>query len=158
MRDVNSPPALAAPHSGRQQVMASCGQATIAELTAGVAAIVPVPDISVVRPPELGLVMLRGRTGGDGPLFNLGEATVTRAAVRLATGEMGVSYVLGRSLEKARLAAIVDALAQVPGNHSRLDEALFGPVRQRRLHERATKDAQTAATRVDFFTLVRGED
>jgi len=150
--------ATTATPASRQQIMAICANATLAELAAGVAAVVPAPEIAVVRPPELGLVMLRGRTGGDGAPFNLGEATVARASVRLATGETGVSYVLGRSLEKARLAAIVEALAQVPAYRSKLDAALLQPVRHRRLREQAVKNAQTAATRVDFFTLVRGED
>ncbi len=71
-----------------------------------------VPPIVELRPPEIGLVMLRGRIGGDGAPFNLGEATVTRAAVRLETGEVGIAYVLGRDAAKARLAAVLDAPAQ----------------------------------------------
>ena len=48
-----------------------------------------VPRYEELRTAETGLVMLRGRIGGDGAPFNLGEATVTRAAVRLASGEVG---------------------------------------------------------------------
>lgn len=144
--------------SDRQHLMALCGHATEAELAAGLAVVGPLSGATALRKPELGLVMLRGRTGGDGAPFNLGEATVARAAVQLSSGEVGVSYVLGRSLEKARLAAIVDALAQVPEHRARLDEALFMPVAERRRRERELKTAQTAATRVDFFTLARGED
>jgi alpha-D-ribose 1-methylphosphonate 5-triphosphate synthase subunit PhnG len=151
-------PAGGAPASERQRLMALCTHATEAELAAGLAAARPMPDVAMLRRPELGLVMLRGRIGGVGAPFNLGEATVARAAVRLSSGEMGVSCILGRSLERARLAAIVDALAQVPGHRSNLDKALFAPVAERRKRERDLKDAQTAATRVDFFTLVRGED
>ncbi|MEP6280903.1 MAG: phosphonate C-P lyase system protein PhnG, partial [Nitratireductor sp.] len=64
----------------------------------------------LVRGPETGLVMLRGRMGGGGAAFNLGEATVTRATVRLATGEVGHAYALGRDRDKVRIAATVDAL------------------------------------------------
>ncbi len=142
----------------RRHVMAVCAHATLAELADGIAAVAPDLAATVVRPPELGLVMLRGRAGGDGAPFNLGEATVARAAVRLSSGEMGLGYVLGRSLEKARLAAIVDALAQVPAHRPALQRALIEPVEARRLRERSVTAAETAATKVDFFTLVRGED
>ena len=146
------------PSAERRHIMAVCAHATLAELADGVAAVAPDADVTIVRPPELGLVMLRGRAGGNGAPFNLGEATVARAAVRLASGEMGLGYVLGRSLEKAQLAAIVDALAQVPANRAVLQKALTSPVEARRARERAAKAAETAATKVDFFTLVRGED
>ena len=56
--------------------------------------------------------MVRGRVGGDGAPFNLGEATVSRAAVRLSTGEVGFGYTLGRDGEKAQLIALCDALVQ----------------------------------------------
>ena len=65
-----------------------------------------------LREAENGLVMVRGRIGGDGAAFNLGETTVTRAAVRLATGEVGFGYTLGRDREKARMIALCDALVQ----------------------------------------------
>ena len=146
------------PTSQRRRVMAICAQATIAELNAGIAAVQPLPELATVRAPELGLVMLRGRMGGDGAPFNVGEATVARAAVRLASGELGVGYVLGRSLEKARLAATVEALAQVPDYRTALESALLAPVAARRAEEKGRHAAETAATRVDFFTVTRGED
>src|SRR5258708_37449853 len=73
---------------------------------------IALPGSEKRREPENGLVMVRGRTGGDGAPFNLGEATVSRAAVRLATGEMGFGYTLGRDREKARMIALCDALVQ----------------------------------------------
>ena len=73
---------------------------------------IAVPAYENLREPENGLVMLRGRIGGDGAPFNLGEATVSRAAVRLATGEVGFGYTLGRDGEKARMIALCDALMQ----------------------------------------------
>jgi alpha-D-ribose 1-methylphosphonate 5-triphosphate synthase subunit PhnG len=138
--------------------MRICSQATVAELSAALARLVPLPPIEVVRQPEVGLIMLRGRMGGDGAPFNAGEATMTRAVVRLASGELGFSYLLGRSLERARLAAIVDALGQSSCFRDRLEIVLVAPVMRRVHAQRSAQRAETAATRVQFFTLVRGED
>jgi alpha-D-ribose 1-methylphosphonate 5-triphosphate synthase subunit PhnG len=142
----------------RQRLMRICSQATVAELSAALARLAPLPSIEVVRQPEVGLIMLRGRMGGDGAPFNAGEATMTRAVVRLASGELGFSYLLGRSLERARLAAIVDALGQNSRFRDRLEIVLLAPVMRREHAQRSVQRAETAATRVQFFTLVRGED
>lgn len=147
-----------APHDKRRALMSVCARATEAELQAAVEALAPLPEVRDARPVATGLVMLRGRIGGDGGAFNLGEATVTRAAVTLATGEAGFSYILGRLPAKARLAAIVDALGQNPAWASRLQSTFVAPVLARVEAERATTRAQTEATKVNFFTLVRGED
>ncbi|MCP8937360.1 phosphonate C-P lyase system protein PhnG [Alsobacter sp. SYSU M60028] len=138
----------------RRAVMALTSRATEAELAAALDR-VGRPAFDDIRAPQTGLVMLRGRTGGDGAPFNLGEATVTRSAVRLASGEVGIAYALGRDAAKVRLAAVLDALAQqdAPG----LDEAL-APVATRLAGQQDLAEARSAATRVDFFTLVRGED
>jgi alpha-D-ribose 1-methylphosphonate 5-triphosphate synthase subunit PhnG len=102
--------------------------------------------------------MLQGRIGGDGSAFNLGEATVTRATVRIPSGEVGFSCVLGRDHQKARLAALCDALWQNPVSRGAVERNVLAPIRARQESERARQRAQTAATRVDFFALVRGED
>jgi len=115
------------------------------------------PDTRVLRTPEIGLVMVRGRIGGDGAPFNLGEATVTRAAVSLASGETGFGHVLGRDRDKARLAALADALWQAPGTRDAV-EGVLAPVRERLAAEAALAKQQAAATRVDFFTMVRGDN
>lgn len=138
--------------------MSVCAQASEAELQAALTALGELPAVRDARPVSCGLVMLRGRTGGDGNAFNLGEATVTRAAVVLASGETGFSYVLGRLPVKARLAAIVDALGQSPVWAARLENVLAEPVAARVAAEREKTRAQTEATKVNFFTLVRGED
>jgi alpha-D-ribose 1-methylphosphonate 5-triphosphate synthase subunit PhnG len=101
--------------------------------------------------------MLRGRMGGDGAPFNLGEASVTRAAVELEGGPVGFAYHLGRDAGKARAAATLDALWQDEARRADVETALR-PVRERIEAERATRARQVAATRVDFFTLVRGDD
>lgn len=110
------------------------------------------------RPPEIGLVMLRGRIGSRGAPFNAGEATVTRAAVQLASGETGFGYVLGRDRDKARLVALCDALWQVEDKRGDIETHVLAPLRQQQKEEAELARARTAATRVDFFTLVRGED
>ena len=99
----------------RQALMRTCAQASEAELEVALAALGDLPAAAELRPVETGLVMLRGRMGGSGPAFNIGEATVTRATVRLDTGTIGFSYLLGRSHRRARLAALVDALGQDAG-------------------------------------------
>jgi alpha-D-ribose 1-methylphosphonate 5-triphosphate synthase subunit PhnG len=142
----------------RQALMRTCAQATEAELEAGLAALGELPASEELRPVETGLVMLRGRMGGSGPPFNVGEASVTRAVVRLNTGVVGFSYLLGRSHRRARLAAIVDALGQDPNWRARLQTSLVAPVEARQAAADARVRADTAATRVEFFTLVRGED
>jgi alpha-D-ribose 1-methylphosphonate 5-triphosphate synthase subunit PhnG len=115
-------------------------------------------DAHAVRGPETGLVTLRGRIGGGGAPFNVGEATVTRATVRLSTGEVGHSYALGRDKEKARLAAIADAAWQNPAHRARIEEKIVAPLRQAAQAADTRRRAETAATKVDFFTMVRGED
>lgn len=144
--------------AARQELLRVCANATEADLETAIAKLGGEPAFEELRPPQTGLVMLRGRMGGNGPPFNLGEATVTRAVVRLQTGTVGYSYLLGRSHRRARLAALVDALGQDCDNRETLKTALVAPVLARRAEERAKVRAETAATRVDFFALVRGED
>ncbi len=140
----------------RQDAMAVLVHADAAAI-AGALAAVAVPAHHSIREPESGLVMVRGRTGGDGAPFNLGEATVSRAAVRLASGETGFGYVLGRDGEKARLVALCDALVQRADLADAMEARVLAPVRAATAAARARRAAETAATRVDFFTLVRGE-
>jgi alpha-D-ribose 1-methylphosphonate 5-triphosphate synthase subunit PhnG len=143
---------------GRRAAMALLAQAHAAELRHGLAAVVDARRYVELRPVATGLVMVRGRVGGDGAAFNLGEATVTRAAVRMESGEVGFSYLLGRDHDKARLAAVCDALWQGERRRDAIERHVLTPVRLRLERERAEKREQAAATRVDFFTLVRGED
>ena len=118
----------------------------------------PLPAHEDIRNAESGLVMVRGRIGGDGAPFNLGEATVSRAAVRLATGEVGFGYVLGRDHTKARLIACCDALMQRDEHRDTVEKVVLAPIRDRMQSARQVKREQAAATKVEFYTLVRGED
>ncbi len=146
------------PVLARQSLMRLCAEATEAELRHALALLEPLPHVLDARPISTGLVMLRGRMGGDGAPFNLGEATVSRATVTLDGAQTGFSYILGRSHAKARLAAIMDALGQMQDWSPRVQEAFIVPVTARIEAERTTQRAQTEATRVNFFTLARGED
>ena len=116
-----------------------------------------VPAHETLREPENGLVMVRGRIGGDGAPFNLGEATVSRAAVRLASGEIGFGYTLGRDLGKARMIALCDAMVQSREFADAVETNLLAPLRSAMLAGRERRSAEAAATRVDFYTMVRGE-
>jgi alpha-D-ribose 1-methylphosphonate 5-triphosphate synthase subunit PhnG len=134
-------------------VLAHSSAADIAEHLDGLA----LPGHEILREPESGLVMVRGRIGGDGAAFNLGEATVSRAAVRLASGEVGFGYALGRDREKARMIALCDALVQTDEFANVVEGRVIAPLREVMLARRDRKAAETAATRVDFYTMVRGE-
>lgn len=115
-------------------------------------------EAELLRGPETGLVTVRGRIGGGGAPFNVGEATVTRATVRLPSGQVGHSYALGRDKAKAKLAAIADALWQDPAHREAVETKLVAPLRAALDASRDKRRVETAATKVDFFTMVRGED
>jgi alpha-D-ribose 1-methylphosphonate 5-triphosphate synthase subunit PhnG len=112
----------------------------------------------LLRAPEAGLVMLRGRMGATGAAFNLGEATVTRCAVRLAGGTEGHAYVMGRNAAHARLAAVCDALLQTPEQGRAVGARVIAPLEARLQQTHIEAAGKAAATKVDFFTMVRGDD
>jgi alpha-D-ribose 1-methylphosphonate 5-triphosphate synthase subunit PhnG len=140
----------------RQAAMTVLAHSDAAEIARHLDAIALPPNENL-REPENGLVMVRGRIGGDGAPFNLGEATVSRAAVRLATGEVGFGYALGRDRTKARMIALCDALIQTSDHTDTVESQVLAPLRAAMISKRNRKAAETAATRVDFYTLVRGE-
>ena len=140
----------------RKAAMAILAHSEAADIASRLGAITP-PAHESLREPENGLVMVRGRIGGDGAPFNLGEATVSRAAVRLSTGEVGFGYTLGRDRDKARMIALCDALIQSSNHAAVVETEVLAPLRAALVSERKQKAAETAATRVDFYTMVRGE-
>ena len=142
--------------AARRAVMALAAKATAFELKA-VRDLAP-QGVVDLRLPETGLVMLRGRIGGSGAPFNLGEATVSRAAVRLPSGATGFGHVLGRDRHKARDAALLDALWVEGTRRDRLERDILAPLTARLARDAARRAAEVASTRVDFFTLVRGDD
>lgn len=112
----------------------------------------------VIRKPETGLVMVRGRAGGRGQRFNVGEATVTRCSVLLSSGEKGHGYVLGRSDQHAELAAAFDACLQKPDLQDALTQSVIAPIERRLAADRLERREKVAATKVDFYTMARGDD
>lgn len=134
-------------------VLAHAGSKDLAQLWDGWA---DKPGHSKVRGPEVGLVMLRGRAGGGGAPFNLGEATVSRASVRIVTGQVGHGYCLGRDLAKAEVIAVIDALWQ--RDATPVEAQIIEPLRALAAAADQLRRDQSAATRVDFFTMVRGDN
>lgn len=116
------------------------------------------PGYTVLRTPEVGMVMVRARTGGEGQQFNFGEMSVTRCVVRTDSGHQGYAYIAGRNKTHATIAAVLDALLQIPERHDALDAAILEPIRSRLNRQDNETAGKVAATRVDFFTLVRGSD
>lgn len=110
----------------------------------------------LLKGPEVGTAMVRGRAGGTGAAFNLGEMTVTRCVVRLHTGEVGHALVQGRDTAHARRAALVDALMQGP-RAAEIRAAVIAPLEDAARARDAARAAKAARTRVEFFTLVRGD-
>lgn len=146
--------------TARREVMLLCAMADSEQLDSVLNALSPLPQIDDLRRPETGLVMMQGRMGGDGAAFNLGEATVSRSAVRfesVAGTVTGFAWHLGRDGAKARKAAVIDALWQDERRRSEVADQLT-TLRAELAEQDARKARQTAATRVDFFTMVRGED
>lgn len=115
------------------------------------------PDHVLLRAPEIGSVMVRGRVGATGAPFNLGEVTVTRCALRLTCGTVGHGHVQGRDRDHARQAALIDALMQTDRAEA-IREQVLTPLAAAEAVARNTRASKAAATKVEFFTLVRGED
>lgn len=122
------------------------------------AALPETPAWRRLRGPETGMVMVRGRAGGDGGAFNLGEMTVTRCTVRLDDGGVGHAYVAGRDARHAELAAAIDALMQDESRAAAAHATVVRPLVAAQAARRELAARQANATKVEFFTLVRGED
>lgn len=135
--------------------MGVLARASAAEIEQRLAALAPLPVHARLRGPETGLVMVRGRAGGDGAPFNLGEMTVTRCTVRLADGRVGHAYVAGRDRRQAELAALVDALMLDETARPVVAEAVIAPLAAAQQHARESEARKAAATRVNFFTMTQ---
>jgi len=137
----------------RQRWMSVLARADSASITACLAEAPTLPACTTLRGPESGLVMLRGRAGGGGQKFNLGEMSVTRCTVRSADGFIGHAYVQGRDAGQAELAARIDAALQDPARRPALEQAVIVPLATAQQQARAAAAARAAATRVQFFTM-----
>jgi len=111
-----------------------------------------------LRAPHVGLVMVRGRAGGTGTVFNLGEMTIARASIRLADGTVGHGYVQGRDKRKAEMVAVVDALLQQSDRREEILSTVIAPLRLNEEERRLAVRRKAAATKVEFFTVARGEE
>ena len=148
--------------SDRQSWLAVLAKASLAQLQAAWDALEDKPAYRMLRPSETGLVMLRGRVGGNGQPFNFGEMTMTRAAVQLLDAAGGVSHagfghVAGRSARQAELVALFDALLQEPARREAVAASVVAPLAARQQAAKETQRGQVFASKVDFFTMVRGE-
>lgn len=115
------------------------------------------PDYTWLRKPEIGGVMVQARAGATGAPFNFGEMTVTRCSLKLDNGDVGHAYVQGRDKDKAEKAAIIDAYMQ--GEQAQIFASdILAPIEKTLSSVRAQREQKAAKTKVDFFTLVRGED
>ena len=112
-------------------------------------------EATLLRPPEIGSVMVRGRAGGSGAAFNLGEMTVTRCTLTLADGTVGHGHVQGRRKADAEASAMVDALMQTK-EAARVKAMILDPLSTEEAARRAIRAEKAAATKVDFFTMARG--
>ena len=139
--------------ANRRRWMATLARAPAERLAALLHAAPPLPDYTVLRGPETGLVMVRGRMGGGGDPFNMGEMTVTRCTVRTEAGVIGHAWTAGRNATHAELAAVVDAAMQEPALAPSLQTVVLDPLDAEEAERRAGIAARAAATRVDFFTL-----
>lgn len=140
----------------RKDWMAVLSKARPGALAESFAALGPAPAFTWLRAPEIGTVMVRGRAGGTGAPFNLGEMSVTRGALRLADGRVGHAYVPGRDKTHAERAALCDALLQ-GAEAGRVQAEVIAPLKADADAVRKTTAKQAEATKVDFFTMVRGE-
>jgi alpha-D-ribose 1-methylphosphonate 5-triphosphate synthase subunit PhnG len=138
------------PNAARRHWMAVLARAPAKAIEAGLNRHGSLPNWTVLRGPETGLVMARGRAGGSGAPFNLGEMTVTRCTVRLASGVAGHAYIAGRDERRAELAAVADALLQT---NETLRDSLIGPLEDEQREQRLTRAEKAAATRVEFFSM-----
>ncbi|MGG5818722.1 phosphonate C-P lyase system protein PhnG [Falsiroseomonas sp. HW251] len=141
------------PNPPRRRWMAVLARASADEIAGRLDAIPTPPPHVRLRGPETGLVMVRGRAGGDGAPFNLGEMTVTRCSVRLPDGRVGHAYVAGRDGRQAELAALVDALLLDDATRDALQAAVIAPLAEAQAARCEAIARKAAATRVNFFTM-----
>ena len=110
-----------------------------------------------LRTPEIGSIMAQGRMGVTGDKFNIGEVTITRCSLKLNCGTIGHSYVQGRSKKKAEISALCDALMQTEMSNE-INKSIIIPLEKIKKNNKDKILSKAEATKVDFFTLVRGEN
>lgn len=144
--------------SARKRWMGVLARAETTYLQEALSSLDTPPEYRFLRPPEVGMTMVRGRAGGKGKQFNLGEMTMTRCSVRTHDGLIGHGYIAGRDKKHAEIAAVFDALLQSPEHTTVLTQDIIDPLERQQRERLLNKAEKTAATKVNFFTMVRGED
>lgn len=142
----------------RRRWMGLLAKASSAEIDMIWSHLSPPPSYSLMRRPEIGLMMVQGRIGGDGQAFNLGEMTVTRCSVRLEGGIVGHAWIAGRVPLQAERAAVLDALLQQDRTPDGVMAEALDRLERSQAERRAENSRKAAATKVEFFTMVRGEN
>lgn len=159
---VSPQPSSPAPQLTRAQALGLLARSPAAALAEQLDALPPRPAFEWLRRPETGMLMLRGRLGGGGQVFNLGEATVTRCTLRLQApglpASVGVGTVRGSDPQHAERVALADALLQTPDWAPLLQDRLLRPLAEAEQERHARRAAEVSRSKVDFYTLVRGED
>lgn len=141
----------------RQQWMSVLAKSSSQELEDAWLELSEKPIYRHLHKPESGSIMVRGRAGGSGLRFNLGEMTATRCTIQIVKGHVGSAYVMGRDHRHAELAAIFDALLQDPLHHHKISNSVVSDLKVSNDKRREEVSKKSAATKVDFFTMVRGE-
>ena len=144
------------PPTARQTWMAILAKSSPVDLEQQVKTLGEIPKYTFLRNSEIGLAMVRGRAGGTGKAFNLGEMTVTRCVIKMGNIQ-GFGYVGGRSKRHAELAAVCDGLLQQNEWRDRVQELVIQPLHTKLIEHQRKQQNQTEATKVEFFTMLRGE-
>ena len=110
----------------------------------------------VLKGPEVGLLMINGRIHSTGRPFHLGEVSLTKCVLKDDQGLLGYGHIIGRNKQQAKAIALFDLALQ------RNDSAEAALIRLNAWKEDvaeidAMESETVEETRVDFFTMVRGE-
>ena len=142
--------------TARQAWIAILAKSSVKDIEQQVKTLGNLPQYSFLRQPEIGLTMVRGRVGGTGEVFNLGEMTITRCVVNIED-TTGFAYVGGRSKRHAELAAVCDGLLQHEKWQEIVHTQVIEPLAKIIQQKQEKQQRQTEATKVEFFTMLRGE-
>ncbi len=131
----------------RFEAIAACDEERLAALAERVLA--GGVQVTILRPPSPGLVMVRARESARRSVFNLGEATVTEAEVEI-DGARGYAMTMGIRPRHGLAGAIVDAAAEaLPALRPAIEDELRAALRERD-ERRAARRRRVAGTRVEF--------
>lgn len=141
----------------RQQLLAVLSKCSSKDIKALWQPLNLTPNYQLLKSPEIGMVMVKAKTGGNGSPFNMGEMTVTRTVLRLDSNQMGYGYIAGRDKDKSLLIAMIDACYQVADWQSEINQKVLEPLQAQHNQAYQAHAQQVEKTKVNFFTMVRGE-